>query len=791
MSLYMLILSSALAVLVLGYRMLQINRRSRSAVASNRRATTSVRAIELGILVILAAIFAMFIASDGLARPIPIRSFTIIRGSTIAAVFLVTACAVVLAIVQKVSISRIAFGTTGLLLLGSFVFASADPLAVEKHVDEIRQIPVPVEVSLNPPIANVEVIINGVSMGATPLTMTISDIVSKTSSRDETRPPTTPTTSIGYQTYYETKRIQLGRANDVVKYDHHEKPLELDFEFKRDGQRLLIDGNMGWSGPSRMFGQITPAKIDFNVTTLEWSRDTELLLMKARLADYHVDHDWIEAAESFADFVRPAILHAMRNEPEFQQVLDDWAIRRYRLDLATDPESAWSALQSICDQADQLNAYSTDSTPGDAIELLVARLAPDKLISAVETRLAVLKKDRAGDVSYSWNSQAPRRSFTFVPSFSGMSKPSDFVLAHVIWKLDGMIPKSGSNQDNAIEARIAPPLLQLSYSHPNVRSLAEAIGGSVIEEFHRRLARDVSGYQPSPDPTQNSFIEGEMVLQKFWMLVNLQDDVGAQFRRNQVYYAVEFAKQKLAKSHSMMSIPTWMDFLFLPVAGREPLAREVWHAFESAVAMDAGSEWHSLNSKWNYLARMRPIPGNSEFIRVVQKANLENQSFFDAEKALAPLPEAIKFQIAMATLPLFRKSLETRDKYSAAYSMDQRSIDQIHALICSIPTDEAVDFIQRTLDTAETEKEPLLSLLNARSQSARLTQPLIIRLSHADDPKCRRLVLAQLKLLPTTANVELLERFKQDPDAKIQSEATEIAAQLESIRRSPLPKWIK
>lgn len=793
MSLGILILLSAIVMLVLGYRTLDFNRQTRSAAPQNRLADPAVRAFELIAIGLLAGMLGLFMASSGVGPLIPIRSFILIRGTMICGLIGVTACAALFAIIRKLPISRIAFVLAGFLLVGGFVVASTNPLSYTRYVEEIRKIPVPVEISTNPPISNLEVIINGVSMGQTPLTTSIDDIIASVPARDEKPPTPVSDLSIRNQGYFELKRIPLQRANHVVNYSERDKPVELDFQFRQNGKPILIAGNMSWQNGSRMFGQIQPARISFGVMTKEWFRDTTDLLAKARLADYHVDREWISAVETFPGFIRPAIVDALPREPGFQQVLNDWATDRYHFDQATNSETAWQRFQSICQEADRLRVYHTDSTAGDAIELLLDKLDHQQVITAAEKRIASLQKEGASEIGWSWNPGSGKPWFSYSPSYAGRLLASDFVLAHVIWKLNQKSPNSPGDRNNRIQEQISPRLLRLSYSQPMIRPVAETIGGSVVDEFHRRLQRGVHGYAPSSDASQNEFVDGEMILRNFWVAINSTDHAGANFRRTHAHQAVELAKQRLARSQGMMSIPGWMNYLFLEVEGREPLARDVWKSFEGACVSDPASKGHVLNLKWNYLARMRPIPDAAEFISVVQKTDVEQEPFFNPDTALAPLPDSLKFEIASRTLPILNKSLQGRDPNSISFVMTQSAINRITLLICTIPSEEAAEFLLSTLDRSDAEAQHrfqyLSQTLASQCVAGTMTAQLLNTLSASDDAKLRQLVIPQLEVIPTTSNRKILQRLQHDEDPDVQRTADLAAERLARLQQTALPQW--
>ena len=779
-----------IAALSLGYRLLALKHRMRSASPTNQRASQTSRAIELSVIAILAGILGWFITTDGVGPIIPIKSAAMIRGSTIGVIVLMTLSSVALATARNYSMSRIAMALGAAIMMGTVVFASTALLSYKRFVDEIRQVPVPVEITVYPPVSGVDVIINGVSMGRAPLSSTIDEIIRKTPSRSGTKPVHSAGASLLGIGYLDRKRIQLPQATHVVDFSDPETPLELDFEFTRHGKPILVCANLSWSNGMRMHGQITPARISFGVMTKEWEQDVTTLLTKARLADYQVDHAWIEAVEPYSSFVRPIILKSIQKEPRFQQVLNDWAMDRYQLDDVNDSSKAWQVFQSICREADESRTYRTNSTMGDAVELMLDKLNPEQVIAAAEKRLSAFESEGSLEMGWSWNFENGLKSFSYDSVSSGRLRASDFALAHVIWKLSTQWSAQNADQDSPLQRCLSPRLLRLSYSQPMVRPLAEAIGGSVVETFLQRLQKDVHGFEPSADPTKNEYLEGEPVLKDFWTVVNATDHVGARFRRDHATQAIEFAKQRLARSFGMVSIPNWMNFLFLEVDGRGPLASDTWKAFQVAVENDPASRGHSLNLKWDYLAHIRPAVDVSEFIRVVPKGGTVTEDFFHPETSLASLPNELKFDIATRSLPILRNSKELHDSNSIPYVVIQRMINQLVTLISTIPLDDAADFIQSIQDASGPEEQYLTWALQAQSQSATMTVPLLNALSKSEHADHRKWTLPQLEQIPTSENRERLRRLQNDDDPGVREAANMVAARIKELRQRELPRWV-
>jgi hypothetical protein len=66
------------------------------------------------------------------------------------------------------------------------------------------------------------------------------------------------------------------------------------------------------------------------------------------------------------------------------QVLDAWATWRYGLGDVHDDKSAWEAFERVCERADLYESYAASSVDGRAVELLIDRLDPERLVKQAE-----------------------------------------------------------------------------------------------------------------------------------------------------------------------------------------------------------------------------------------------------------------------------------------------------------------------------------------------------------------------------------------------------------------------
>ena len=212
--------------------------------------------------------------------------------------------------------------------------------------------------------------------------------------------------------------------------------------------------------------------------------------------------------------------------------------------------------------------------------------------------------------------------------------PADYVMAHAVWRLDQKWDAEGVAHDNPIEKRLVPSLVRLSYRNPQSRWFANELGGSTIDEFDRRQQQDADSFEPSEDYSQNEFIQGQYVLRAFWQNVNAVGPVGEEFRSVRSEAALQLANKMLEHSHMLTSMPTWMDFLFLNVKGREPLARDFLKSFQAKLAANKHMQDWTLKLNWSYLARMRPLPKAHEFIALFPTQAKSSLEFGNPDQSL-------------------------------------------------------------------------------------------------------------------------------------------------------------
>ncbi len=765
---------------------------STSTSRINGKTPWSVRVVEASTLAILTSAMVIHVASGGIGMvTTPLHDFVIRERVVVCGILIaLAACWILLGLWKSISLAAV--GMIVSLPIATIFISSALSYESERFKKEILKIPVPIEFTIREEIDDIDVTINGVRMGKAPLHTTIEELEAKAP------PVTVPKDeyskgwkNFGNSTYLPRAKTRLDRADKVGFRSHEEKsePMELYVQLERRGQLVMISGSMGHSGPSRMFGNIQPATIPLSVITEEWHRDTTTLMEKARLADYKIDADWISAADTYFHFVRNALIAAIPKEPQFRQVLIDWAKSRYHLDQVTDADSAWYALEAIQAQVDKKGAYQTNSLTGDAVEYLVERLDSDRAIAMAKTKLKRLSTISVAGFGYGWGSELGKPCFsTSFQTPQTDRKPSDFVLAHVIWQLDQKWDAQSNDHDNPVEREIVPELIRLSYLDPQATKLAVILGGSTLNEFNRRQQRLVYSFKENSDPTKNEYLEGQYISRDFWQSLNAVGPAGANFRKEHSYQALELAEQLLNKSFSLTSLPNWTEFLFLEVEGREPLARDFWKTFRDKVEADRSHSPWRLSVLWSYLARIRPMPPASEFVAAFPKKSPSYGDFNNPEQTISLLPVDLRLQVTQGCIAEAAKGKSILQPNSEPYGAFNQIEYQLIRHIPTIPSDAAADVAMQYLETTNPKSTEFSRQLKDQGTYGQLTSHMVARLATTSNPEHRSWVIPQIRILPSSTNRETLVRLLKDEDPSVRESAEKVAAELEELRRLPYPK---
>jgi len=785
-----ILITTSVVLLPLAYLIPKERRWMKSLSVQDSRPPQRVRTVELAVLGLMAFSLVLHVSMGGLGltmKPVPAFLWHA-RGLVCAVIAVVTAAWMWLG--ARRSVPMATAGLVATTVLGAMVFASAKGLSYERFETEIRKIPVPVIISIQEEIPDVDVVINGVRLGKAPLHTTTDEIEAKGSSDiRQFQHDHTTWKNFGGATYMPVQKISIDRATRVTMDDKGGEKLDVYVQFERRGQPLMISGSLGYSSGSRMFGQIQPARIPFSVITAEWDQAVKTLLTRARLSDYHVSPDWVAVADSYSQLMRRTLQTAIVTEPELETVLSDWAKAHYQFDQSTGKDEAWRLFERIQREADQQGAYSTDSLAGDAVESLVDQLDANRVIAEAARRLRLRIAANNFGYGWGWHNRNGKQHFSNSPySDADQTAPRDYVLAHVVWRLDQKWDAQQSSIDNAAERKLVPLLMQLGYRAPQIRKLCDILGGSAIDEFHRRGQAHIHSYQPSTDSSKNEYLSGgEFVLRDYWESLNAVGPAGASFRKRQPQSALDLAEVLLRKSHSLTSVPEWTRFLFLEVEGRDPLAKDFWKSFHTRVSTDPGVRGWAVGVQWDYLSRIHPLPPAADFVAAFPTESVKFGDYGNCEQSLTQLPPDLREEVTHECIQVAAKTKAAHKPDSEAWQAANQTEFQLIRYLPTIPTDSAADAAMQYLQPSNPRSQVMTEYLKQASTYGGLTLPVARRLAKSNQSEQRAWVLPQIQLQPNPANRAILSELLHDEDSSVKQAAETVAAELEALRGTPLP----
>ena len=158
------------------------------------------------------------------------------------------------------------------------------------------------------------------------------------------------------------------------------------------------------------------------------------------------------------------------------------------------PIAFWQVLETIRSQADQANSYDTSSIAGDAVELLLDKLDPERVIATSISRLSSFSaRNSPGWMGWGVRNGKPNFTNKFAEWQKHRSPRRFCSPAHAIWRLD-QSDAAAVAHDNPVELKIAPLLLRLGHGIPSIQNLAMSLGGSTVDQLERRQQRGVVSF---------------------------------------------------------------------------------------------------------------------------------------------------------------------------------------------------------------------------------------------------------------------------------------------------------
>jgi hypothetical protein len=500
-------------------------------------------------------------------------------------------------------------------------------------------------------VAGADVWVNDVPLGKTPIVMTIEEFLAKVPKWE--KPPEgfgKPQTGPGPRQGPEWVRFRL--PSYVVRYDGMmavwARPEE-DYYAKAqcDGEWAVSTGSSGGGGGGGRYTQVY--NVTLGATFPKRTERIDRLVADACERGPAVGPEWFESMEAFGPQGWMMLRNAADKDLKLMAVVDAWAARRYGLDKATSPETAWEAFERILAEADQRRAYATDSLAGRAVELLAPRLSPDRLVRRAEE---ILRSGAArSDRGYSYRQAHGRGQFSTMADErygkGGGVAPSVYAVAHAVWRLSESM---GNRQPNLVQERIVPALLREAPSGDLAIDLAVRLGGPEIERFLLRQNWRRTAAWPDADAR---YVSGRSVNKWLYYLAQLPSSTGQRFRQENAAAIMDMAD-------TLIEVPSHWDncgFLFLDLdMGKDSLAARYWPRFRAKAAAIANPE--PLESCLKYLVRMGPAATTEMFVEVWRSTARGSGSPFGIN-ALDNLPPARRKEVAEALATQCEKELQT------------------------------------------------------------------------------------------------------------------------------------
>lgn len=499
-------------------------------------------------------------------------------------------------------------------------------------------------------VTGVDIWVNDVPLGKTPVVMTAEEFLAKVPKWEKAPEGfNKPQTGPGPRQGPEWIRFRL--TPYIAHYDGMmavwERPEEPYYAKARlDGEWAVSTGASGGGGGGGRYHQV------YHVTLgAAFPKRTERinrLVDDARERGPAVGPEWMASMEAFGPQGWAVLRSVADTDPKLMAAIDAWATLRYGLDKATTPDAAWEAFERILAEADLCRAYATDSLAGRAVELLVPRLDPDRLVRRAEE---ILRSGAArNDRGYSSGQAHGRGQFSTAANErfgqGGGVAPSVYAVAHAVWRLSESID---SRRPNLVQERVVPALLREAPGDDTAIELAMRLGGPEIERFLLRQDWHRTVAWPDPD-ARNVF--GQSVNKWMYYLAQLRGPVGQRFLQENTQTIMDMAD-------TLVGVPSHLDncgFLFLDLdMGQNSLAARYWPRFRAKAATIKSPE--PLEFCFKYLVRMGPAATTDMFVDVWRTTD-RGSGFPFGLNALDDLPPARRKVVAEALAAECEKELK-------------------------------------------------------------------------------------------------------------------------------------
>ncbi len=661
--------------------------------------------------------------------------------------------------------------------------------------------PIPYTISIsNSQIEGVELWVNGVLLGETPVQTTVEEFLKKVpywpeppkdfrgGPNDVRVPRYSPRGGSSYSTYLKWWEFEL--PNIPQQYSDLRKLVE----GKNYYARVKLNGHWGYftghgRGGGSGGGYTYTAESHFSASFPNLQENIDKMLDYARFNDYHVGADWFAKMETFGQVGLNAIYNAINDEPDMNKVLDEWASWKYGLDKVTDEKSAWEVFEKICDEADRLQSYATSSIAGRAVELLTGKIDPDQLVNKA---IEIIRNTG----TFGWNSWITNGRFQFGMTYNsdGMSvgvingtwsggggerfPVSGYAVAHAIWILDKSLDTQDDSQPNIVEKKVVPNVIAWHYNQEQSLLAAAALDGPVIENF--LLRHNWRNYQIDPENPLKS-VYGNNVNGALYLLANMDNSFGKKFRRDNKDLLMSFAEQFDVTGIEANRLSGQNPFAFLFID--KELALGYWPKFK-ARTFRKSNEYDALKDQFYYLVNMEPLSTVEMYISSWKGFTQDYTSFSEALSVLDKLSSE-KHDLVI-------EAIEQSIKEDVSHIRGLSESDIRNYLLREIKSNHwskirTARDILKGLESNTGEYKP--QAVSDWLEHDEPDHPLIKMLADANEPQLRLIVMGALRENPTPANRAVLKKLLNDSDEQVRSAAKQVALELEQLKETSPAKF--
>ena len=656
-------------------------------------------------------------------------------------------------------------------------------------------------------VKGVELWVNGVHLGKTPVRTTFGEFKQKVPSWSE-QPED-----------YETSRFERWRYN--MRHPAHTRSSHKWFRFDAPIGPEATDHWVKCYGRARLgeeWGYATGGvhsgggedSYEWNIGVVFPERQARLewLLDQARARDYRVDDDWLDALDTYDDQGWALVRQRTATEPEFNAILEQRVVRAFDLNRIDTPDKAWAFFESRIENAERTGVYDTGSLTGQSVEWIAPRLDTERLARLAEDiiprhdMITVVWGEQAGQIEFGsptittnqfGRKQYNSRQYGHLNS-SGRGNdfpPRAFVIAHAVWIADRLLDANGSEEPNSIEQRVTPQILRWHHENDLALKTACILGGPKLDRFLSR-----KDWMSSFDETGRNWndmlsIHGVRINKWFYFLVQRGSASGREFRHNEIDRVMDLADQ-LTEQWGLQEQKQLLDFLFLdPELGENSPAMRYCPRFTKKRLF--GHDYDMLNDLFLYLMKMEPQTPAEMYVDAfrmsIDRARAQNAAPYsdDTIKRLEKLAPAKRIEViaAIADRVVRESDPATGDPTSPADKIVTpdhlvRAIDDL-CLKWGVPK----NLVALIEDMRHPENTSQLQYLEDWLTHERPDHPLIVLLAQDADPRMRFLVMGALEANPTTANRVFLQTLLRDPDARVRSAAESVQAALDELAETP------